>query len=115
LLSRLTGTDQFAEWSDQFVENVREYIMQATGGAASVFAIDYRSVDYMVALLKRDFFRTQVESYAPDKRDQAVILLLEHPEWTDAQIAAAVPTTVKQLQRNADYNCLRARLKRGPA
>jgi hypothetical protein len=109
LLSRLTGRDQFAEWNDQFVENVREYVVKATGGAARVFEFTFSSVDYMVALLKRDFYRAQNDGYVESKPDRAVILLLEHPDWTDNQIAEAVPTTVKQLRRNLDYTCLRAR------
>src|SRR5690606_41876124 len=36
-LSRLTGVDQFAAWSDDFIENVRTYVLEQTKGAAACY------------------------------------------------------------------------------
>ena len=108
-LSMITNSDQFALWHDEFLENVQEFIIKQTNGAASRFSFDLNSVGLMAPFLKREFDNGQSNGNSKTtKQDRAVELLLRHPFWSDEQIAESVPTTVKQLQRFTNYNALKA-------
>jgi hypothetical protein len=107
-LSKLTDSDQFALWQNEFLDNVREYVVAKTNGAASRFSFDSNTVGSMVPYFKYAFglSRTRV---APKqaKHERAIVLLLHHPSWSDERIAKEVPTTTKQLKRNSNYTTLR--------
>ncbi len=112
-LSRLTGSDQFALWQTEFLDNAREYVVAKTNGAAACFPFDAGTIGSMAPFFKDAFERSE-SSVEPkqSKRDLAVVLLLHHPSWSDERIAKEAPTTIKQLQRNSNYRCLSASLIR---
>ncbi len=107
-LSRLTNSDQFALWTDEFLDNMREYVVSQTEGAANCFPFDLDTVQFMTPFMKHKYYSGRTDAPAQTKQDRAVILLLHHPLWSDIQIAEHVPTTIKQLLRSADYTALRA-------
>lgn len=113
-LSRLTNSDQFALWFDEFLANVREFVLAETKGAAATIPFEPWTVGCMVPLFRQAFEEAESPSAGKQtKQDRAVVLLLHHPEWSDQQIAEAVPTTMKQLQRNTKYTTLRVYMKQG--
>lgn len=108
-LSLLTNTDQFVLWGATQVETARRLV--ATNASESGSRIC--TSEYHVSLL-RDYFRLlyhrqfqSPQNYPPLKQELALECLLKHPDWTNPQIAAAVPTTLKQLQRFSDFNAVR--------
>jgi len=115
-LSKLTEIDHFALWSDEFLDNMREYIIEATNGAAACFPFDGNTITFMTSLLKQTYFSARSDDkHKLTRREHAVVLLLHHPSWSDEQIAGQVPTTVKQLLRNPDYSVLKTAMKRSQA
>ena len=107
-LSALTQIDHFALWSDQFVENVREYLLTETSDAANYFLFDSCTIESMTSFLKVSYSqRFPTAGIAIKPHDRAIEILLRNPNWSDAQIAAAAKTTVKQLLRCSDYKILR--------
>ena len=108
-LSILTQSDQFAVWSDEFVDNVRRYVAENTCDAAAQF-VDFHSIQCLAGFFRITLERAEgrYETRRARKDDRAIELLLNHPEWTDEQIAEQVPTTVKQLQRSSNFKVLRA-------
>ena len=102
-LSLLTDSDQFVLWNDEFVDNMREFIVTRTDGAAECFSFDSSSVGYMAPFMKREYFKRKRITSKLSKQERAVVLLLQNPMWSDEQIAEHVPTTTKQLSRNLDY------------
>ena len=108
-LSNLTSSDQFALWSDEFVANLREFVLTETRGAAAYFRFDVGTVDYMAPLLKRAYKKVRPGNRVKlTKQDLAIDLVLRNPRWSDKQIAENAPTTTSQLQRFSDYKALRA-------
>lgn len=108
-LSKLTGSDQFALWHDEFIDNVREYVVAETNGAAACVSFAANTIDCMAAFLKHAFELSESSvNFKQSKQERAVVVLLHHPLWSDEQIAKEVPTTTKQLRRNSDYVALRA-------
>ncbi|MDZ4658205.1 MAG: hypothetical protein SH868_11565 [Bythopirellula sp.] len=107
-ISVLTGIDHFALWSNEFIDNVREFIMNETAGAAGYFQFDGYTVGFMMPFFKSQYTkRFSIAGIDSSKSDRAVELLLRNPFWTDEQIASAVSTTLKQLQRFSGYTVLR--------
>ena len=43
-----------------------------------------------------------------EKEEQGMILLVQHPDWTDEQICQAVKTTDKQMKRWGRFHAARA-------
>lgn len=112
-LSKLTDSDQFALWDDEFCENVREFVVALTNGAAAAFPFDLYTIGFMASLLKHELEKSRSpEPVKPSKREKAIVLLVHHPTWSDEQIAHAIPTTLKQLRRNTEYTALREQLRR---
>jgi hypothetical protein len=106
-ISALTGIDHFALWSDEFVDNITEWIITETNGAANSYRFDEYTVGFMSPLLKAACQkRFPIFDIELTKSDLAVGLKIRNPNWSDEQIAAAVPTTIKQLQRWSDYKIL---------
>jgi len=115
-LSILTNSDQFVAWSDEFVNNVKQYVVEMTCPEAAQFCTDLHSIQCLAG-----FFRVVMERIEGryegrnKKQDLAIESLLLHPHWTDEEIAESVPTTVKQLRRFSDYKLLRSVCTRGHA
>jgi hypothetical protein len=103
-LSMITGIDHFALWTNEYVVNTKEYVLTQTSGTASCFVFDSYTVDFMTPLLKKKFvYMFEKLGIKMSKCEDAIVLRLKHPDWSDEQIANAVPTTVKQLNRCSDY------------
>lgn len=113
-LSMITGIDHFVLWDDEFVANVREFVIAESSGAAACFTFDWSSVQQFWPYLKLAYERYEGSGKGQRirKRDEAIEMLVNHPSWTDEEIAAKVPTTLKQLARNTDYSYLRSNLQR---
>jgi len=112
-LSKLTDSDQFALWTDEFLDNMQEYVVQKTNGAAACFPFDLNTISFMAPLLKLACCNARSgDAHKQTRQERAVVLLLHHPSWSDQQIAEQVPTTVKQLQRNSNYTALKSSMKR---
>jgi hypothetical protein len=112
-LSLISGTDQFLAWNDQFLQNVEEYVISQTSKAASQFFDGHHTLTFFVSFLRRRCDRVERDyESALSKQENAVDLLLNHPDWTDEEIASRVGTTLKQLQRWRDYAGLRTMQKR---
>ena len=113
-LSVITGRDQFVAWDDQFIRDVREFVVSQTSKSAAQFIDDIWSIGNLASFFRRACERLEgtYDERKVKKRDKAIDLLLAHPEWTDEEIAARVPTTVKQLQRSTEFTGLRAVPKR---
>lgn len=107
-LSVVTSIDHFALWSDEQLQNLREFADKATNGAANAYRIDLDTVCIVLPLLKsafRERFPTVEVRFT--KQDHAVELLFRNPALSDTQVAEQVPTTIKQLQRFTNYQHLR--------
>ncbi|MBN8599828.1 MAG: hypothetical protein J0M26_02170 [Planctomycetes bacterium] len=109
-LSKLTNSNQFALWNTEFEDNAYEYLLAATNGAAKSFEV-HCNVGLLRAVFKLAFEGSRQSRAATTKQERAVVLLVNHLTWSDDAIAEKVPTTVKQLKRNCDYNALRASIK----
>ena len=107
-LSRITYSNQFALWNDEFLDNAREFVLEKTDGAATLFPFDIGTVEFMVSFFKHAFAASLLcDNPKLTKQERAIVMLVHHPTWTDERIAKEVPTTTKQLQRNTDYAALR--------
>jgi hypothetical protein len=113
-LSILTQSDQFVAWDDDFVNNVKRYVVKMTCPEAARFCGGPHCLQSLAG-----FFRVvteRVEGRSDGRRvskeDRAIEMLLNHPDWTDQQIAERLPTTAKQLQRWSNYGALRAAPKK---
>jgi hypothetical protein len=107
-LTMLTSIDHFALWSDEQLQNLREFADKATNGAATAYRIDLDTVCIVLPLLKSAFReRSPTVETSFTKQDHAVELLFRNPALSDAQVADQVPTTIKQLQRFTTYQQLR--------
>lgn len=112
-LSRLTNSNQFELWSDEFLANAREFVLAETNGAAADMPFELGTVCEMEPLFRLAFEKRRPSTAGKQtKQDHAVVLLLNHPDWSDQQIATEAPTTLKQLQRNTRYTALRAYMNR---
>lgn len=113
-LSVLTQSDQFVAWSDDFVNNVRRYLVETTCPEAAQFCAESNGIQFLVGFFRAVSERTEGKSasHRATREDRAIEMLLKHPDWTDQQIAKTVPTTVRQLQRWSNFKGLRAAPRR---
>jgi hypothetical protein len=116
-LSILTQSDQFVAWSDDFVNNVKRYVVKMTCPEAARFCTGIDGMQFLDG-----FFRVVMEriegrsgSRRVTKEDRAIEMLMNHPDWSDQQIAKKLPTTAKQLKRWSNYKALRAAPNRTPS
>jgi hypothetical protein len=108
-LSIITGIDQFALWSDEFLNNLRDFVNSQAAGATAAFRIDADTEYVVVPLLKAEMrrVRPQLIGNKPTKEERAIEMLFHNPGWSDYDVAKSVPTTVRQLQRFSTYKLLR--------
>ena len=68
---------------------------------------------YLSIILNRDWETTEgtLRQRRLSKEEQGMILLVQHPEWTDEQIRETVNTTKKQMQRWGRFNAARSAQK----
>ena len=116
-LSILTQSDQFVAWSDDFVNDVKRYVVKMTCPEASRFCADFHSIQFLAGFFRVVMERIEGRSDGRrvSKEDRAIEMLMNHPDWSDHQIAEELPTTLKQLQRWANYKVLRAMPNRIPS
>ena len=90
----------------------QEYIVAKTGPEAIPFCC-MSGLQFVMPYLKREW--EAVEGITGQRRiskeDQGMILLIEHPDWTDEQIRQAVKTTDKQMMRWSNFNAARSAQK----
>jgi hypothetical protein len=108
-LSVLTGRNYFVLPLEDARRDAGHFVIEKTSLASSVFFRDLGYVLYFaVPFLKRHF---NAEHGLPpeklNKETQGLLLLLEHPDWSDEQVRQAVHTTQKQMARWSTYNLAR--------
>lgn len=111
-LSMITGTDQFAAWSDHFRNDLKEFVVSQTcQQAAKVFELPAPEGS-LSQFMRIAWERFEGIQRRPRKEERAVELLLNHPQWSDEQFVEHLQTTYKQLDRWADFRTLRWALRR---
>lgn len=65
--------------------------------------------DFVLPFLKREWETAGgiVDDRRPSKEEQAMVLLIRHPDWCDEQLRQAVKTTEKQMKRWSTFNYAR--------
>jgi hypothetical protein len=99
-LSMLKNIDYFERSLSELDKDVVEYVALHASPKAIVFA--YRPdefTDFALPFLKHQFNQAFKINEKLTKEEKGMILLLEHPDWTDEQIRIAVKTTEKQMKR----------------
>ena len=111
-LSVVTGVDQFDVTESPFRDNLQRFVVSRTGEGAHFFFQEREAyqVEFFYSVLRAAFEESR--GIPPErkgsKQRRAIVTLLQHPDWSDAEIADAVGTTVEQLQRNTDFTALRS-------
>lgn len=106
-LSELTQINHFALWTTEILANCAEYVSSRTSPQAAIFFHDTQSLMGIEPYLRHQYDRSRGIALKPSRRVRALELLLLHPDWTNAQIAAETPTTVAQMDRWGDIPLLR--------
>jgi hypothetical protein len=108
-LSILMGRDFFAVSNDEFLKTVLEYVVAKTCPEAIHFCCTRGHFQFVMPFLKREW--ETAEGIAGQrhvgKEERAMILLIEHPKWTDEQFRRALKTTEKQMKRWSRFNSAR--------
>jgi hypothetical protein len=112
-LSIILGCDFYAVSNDEFLKAVQDYVIATTCPEAIQFCCTRLHYGFVMKFLKRQCEIGEGESgqCRISKEDQGMILLLQHPVWTDEQIRAAVKTTDKQMKRWSSFNYARVAQK----
>jgi len=112
-LSILLGRDFYAVSNGEFLSAVQEYVIAKTCPEAIQFCCTRLHYRFVMPFLKREWEISEGESGQRriGKEDQGMILLVQHPDWTDEQIRRAVKTTEKQMKRWGNFNAARAAQK----
>lgn len=112
-LSMILKRDFFVASADDFVKSLQEYVVAKSCPEAIQFCCTRLHVHIVLPFLKREW--EVAEGVAGERRvgkeEQRMILLVQHPYWTDEQIRRAVKTTDKQMRRWARFNEARAAQK----
>jgi hypothetical protein len=104
-LSILTGRDFFDATNDEFVNGVRQYVVEHACPAAVQFCVTQGHLDFVLPFLKQQLGD---EAKKPSKEERALVLLVQHPDWTDSEIREAVATTDKAMKRWSTFKAARA-------
>ncbi len=112
-LSIILGCDFFAVPSDEFLKAVQEYVVAKTCPKAIQFCCTLGHFQFVMPFLKREWELAEgvADERHVGKEEHAMILMVEHPDWTDEQVRGAVKTTAKQMKRWARFNEARAAQK----
>jgi hypothetical protein len=110
LLGMLTGTNLFRFPDEEYVRRLKEFITNGVSSrAAEVF---FRPPDcQQLILYLRHIYHTETKFPSMpsrnDRREKVFAYFLHNLDASDAEIAAAVGTTEKQIQRMADLKYAR--------
>ncbi len=109
-LSIILGRELFATSDDEFLKAAQEYIVAKTCPEAIQFCCTPGHFQFVMPFLKREWEVAEgtAEQRRLKKVEQCLVLLLNHPDWTDEQIRKAVKTTDKQMKRWGTFNAARA-------
>ena len=111
-LSIILGRDFYAVSNDEFLKAVQEYMVARTCPEAIQFCCTRLHYRFVMPLLKWEWETAEgISDRRIGKEEQGMILLVQHPEWTDEQIRAAVKTTAKQMKRWSSFNYARVAQK----
>jgi hypothetical protein len=106
----LTGRDYFLLPLDDLWRDLVQYVAEHASPSAIAFGHNSTAEisDFALPFLKQQFQSAFGIDAKLSKQDKGLILLLEHPEWSDEQVRVAVKTTQKQMARWATYRRARA-------
>jgi hypothetical protein len=111
-LSIIVGRDLFAASDQEFLTAVQEYVISRTCADAIQFCCTLGHLQFVMPFLKREWEIAEgLSGRRFVKEDQALILLVEHPDWTNEQIRQAVKTTGKEMSRWGRFRAARAAQK----
>jgi hypothetical protein len=112
-LSIILGHDFFVVSGDDFLKAAQEYVVAKTCPEAIQFCCTRGHFQFVMPFLKREWEIAEGMSGQRriGKEERGMILLIEHPDWTDEQIRQAVSTTDKQMKRWGRFNEARAAQK----
>lgn len=112
-LSIVLGRDFFAVSNDEFLKAVQEYVVAKTCPEAIQFCCTRGHFQFVMPFLKRDWENAAgtADQRHIGKEERGMILLIDHPDWTDEQIRVAVKTTDMQMKRWGSFNAARVAQK----
>lgn len=107
-----TGRDCWNVPWDEYKAALIEFCQQRLPQASCAAIARVSGADFARIYLEDLRRRAGSTIFGPTKKpDQAVVMLLENPDLTDEQIAALIPTTLKQLARFSTYNYLKREIR----
>ena len=106
-LSIILRRDLFAVPSGEFLKAAQEYVVARTCPEAVQFCRTHGHLQFVEPFLKREWETAEgvVGQRRVGKEEQGMVLLVQHPDWTDEQIRQAVrdnreaDEAVEQIQR----------------
>jgi hypothetical protein len=105
----LLNRDFFTVSDEEFLTALREFVVGRSCREAIQFYSSMYYLEFVLPFLKREWERA--EGTANDRRlskeEQAMILLIRHPDWSNEQFRQAVKTTEKQMRRWSMFNYAR--------
>ena len=109
-LSMLTDRDYFLLPLPRLWRDLVQYVVEHATPNAIAFGYESTSEisEFVLPFLKMRFEQAFGIGAKLNKAERGLILLLEHPEWTDEQIRVALKTTDKQMTRWSWYRRARA-------
>jgi hypothetical protein len=113
-LSMLLHRDFFAVSDDEFLTALQEYVVGSSCREAIQFCSSILYLQFILPFLKQAW--ETAEGIANQRRlgkeEQAMILLIRHPDWPNERFRQAVRTTEKQMRRWSTFNYARNSQKR---
>jgi hypothetical protein len=108
-LSILIGQDLYAKTAAEFLATLREYVVRHASPEARQFCITEYHLQFVLPFLKHQYgaMRQHKDQTPPSVEDQALLVLLQHPDWTDAEVCATVGTTENPLKRCSTFTAAR--------
>jgi len=104
-LSMILKRDFFAASVEDFVKALQEYVVARTCPEAIQLCCTWLHIHFVLPFLKWEWETAEgISDRRLGKEKQGMILLVQHPEWTNEQIREAVKTTAKQMQRWSAFN-----------
>lgn len=104
-LSLLAQQDFFDATDDEFLNSLREYIVSYACPEAVQFCVTQSHLQFVLPFLKQRCEDHTVR--ALPKEEHALILLVQHPDWTNREICEAIGTTEKTMKRWSTFNAAR--------
>lgn len=103
-LSVLVNRDFFDATDSEFLTAMKDYVVAHACPAASQFCITQGHLQFVLPFLKH-LLGDKTERLSNE--DRALVLLVQHPDWSDDQIREAVGTTEKAMTRWSTFKYAR--------